>query len=212
MCVCARVHVHVYIFMPPILPSIHPGGKWTTYRSMAEETLDAAVKAHQLPSGPCRTVGLLLEGARGWTPTLFIRLVQDYGLENEVAQHLAATYGGKAFEVAKMAQVTGQRWPIVGKRLVSEFPYIEAEVRGHKNPSLPFLSWLAPSLMPFYPSFLPSPSRCCTPSKSTPAPPSMSSPAGRGWASSTSRRRTRRCPASCKSWLRNWAGARSAAQ
>lgn len=29
-----------------------------------------------------------------------------------------------------MAQVTGQRWPIVGKRLVSEFPYIEAEVRG----------------------------------------------------------------------------------
>ncbi|XP_075897651.1 glycerol-3-phosphate dehydrogenase, mitochondrial isoform X2 [Nelusetta ayraudi] len=104
------------------------GGKWTTYRSMAEETLDAAVQAHQLPSGPCRTVGLLLEGARGWTPTLFIRLVQDYGLENEVAQHLAATYGGKAFEVAKMAKVTGQRWPIVGKRLVSEFPYIEAEV------------------------------------------------------------------------------------
>lgn len=31
--------------------------------------------------------------------------------------------------MAKMAQVTGQRWPIVGKRLVSEFPYIEAEVR-----------------------------------------------------------------------------------
>lgn len=47
-----------------------------------------------------------------------------------MAQHLASTYGGKAFEVAKMAQVTGQRWPIVGKRLVSEFPYIEAEVRG----------------------------------------------------------------------------------
>lgn len=49
---------------------------------------------------------------------------------SQVAQHLASTYGGKAFEVAKMAQVTGQRWPIVGKRLVSEFPYIEAEVRG----------------------------------------------------------------------------------
>ena len=27
-----------------------------------------------------------------------------------------------------MAQVTGKRWPIVGKRLVSEFPYIEGEV------------------------------------------------------------------------------------
>ncbi|TKS66450.1 Glycerol-3-phosphate dehydrogenase, mitochondrial [Collichthys lucidus] len=104
------------------------GGKWTTYRSMAEETLDAAVKAHSLPAEPCKTVGLQLEGGKGWTPTLYIRLVQDYGLENEVAQHLASTYGGKAFDVAKMAQVTGQRWPIVGKRLVSEFPYIESEV------------------------------------------------------------------------------------
>ncbi|XP_034533964.1 glycerol-3-phosphate dehydrogenase, mitochondrial isoform X2 [Notolabrus celidotus] len=104
------------------------GGKWTTYRSMAEETLDAAVKSHTLSAEPCKTVGLMLEGAKGWTPTLYIRLVQDYGLENEVAQHLASTYGGKAFDVAKMAQVTGQRWPIVGKRLVSEFPYIESEV------------------------------------------------------------------------------------
>ncbi|XP_041821988.1 glycerol-3-phosphate dehydrogenase, mitochondrial isoform X2 [Chelmon rostratus] len=104
------------------------GGKWTTYRSMAEETLDAAIKAHGLSAESCKTVGLALEGAKGWTPTLYIRLVQDYGLEKEVAQHLASTYGGKAFDVAKMAQVTGQRWPIVGKRLVSEFPYIEAEV------------------------------------------------------------------------------------
>uniref|UniRef100_A0A4W4HH46 glycerol-3-phosphate dehydrogenase n=1 Tax=Electrophorus electricus TaxID=8005 RepID=A0A4W4HH46_ELEEL len=104
------------------------GGKWTTYRSMAEETLDVAVKEHSLPAGPSRTVGLMLEGGRDWTPTLYIRLVQDYGLENEVAQHLAATYGGRAFDVAKMAQVTGKRWPIVGKRLVSEFPYIESEL------------------------------------------------------------------------------------
>ncbi|XP_026114837.1 glycerol-3-phosphate dehydrogenase, mitochondrial-like isoform X2 [Carassius auratus] len=105
------------------------GGKWTTYRSMAEETLDAAIKAHNLSGGPSRTVGLMLDGGKDWTPTLYIRLVQDYGLENEVAQHLAATYGGRAFEVAKMAQVTGKRWPIVGKRLVSEFPYIESEVQ-----------------------------------------------------------------------------------
>ncbi|XP_027866820.1 glycerol-3-phosphate dehydrogenase, mitochondrial isoform X1 [Xiphophorus couchianus] len=104
------------------------GGKWTTYRAMAQETIDAAVKFLHLPARPCRTVGLMLEGAKDWTPTLFIRLVQDYGLEEEVAQHLATAYGGKAFDVAKMAQVTGQRWPIVGKRLVSEFPYIEAEV------------------------------------------------------------------------------------
>ncbi|XP_069081256.1 glycerol-3-phosphate dehydrogenase, mitochondrial [Pleurodeles waltl] len=105
------------------------GGKWTTYRSMAEDTLEAAIRAHNLKAGPCKTVGLVLEGGKDWTPTLYIRLVQDYGLESEVAQHLASAYGDKAFEVAKLAKVTGKRWPIVGKRLVSEFPYIEAEVK-----------------------------------------------------------------------------------
>ncbi|XP_039925977.1 glycerol-3-phosphate dehydrogenase, mitochondrial isoform X2 [Hirundo rustica] len=104
------------------------GGKWTTYRAMARDTIDTAIRKHNLKAGSCQTMGLQLEGAQDWSPTLYIRLVQDYGLESEVAQHLASTYGGKAFEVAKIAQVTGKRWPIVGKRLVSEFPYIEAEV------------------------------------------------------------------------------------
>ncbi|NXF06219.1 GPDM protein, partial [Smithornis capensis] len=104
------------------------GGKWTTYRAMARDTIDAAIQEHNLKAGSSKTMGLKLEGAHDWSPTLYIRLVQDYGLESEVAQHLASTYGDKAFEVAKIAQVTGKRWPIVGKRLVSEFPYIEAEV------------------------------------------------------------------------------------
>ncbi|CAG5126075.1 unnamed protein product [Candidula unifasciata] len=106
------------------------GGKWTTYRSMAEETVDKAVKTCSLhPSGPCRTKGLMLDGAHGWSPTLFIRLVQDYGLENAVAYHLAQTYGDKAFKVAKLCSLTGKRWPVVGKRLHEEYPYVEAEVK-----------------------------------------------------------------------------------
>uniref|UniRef100_A0A7N4PPR8 Glycerol-3-phosphate dehydrogenase n=1 Tax=Sarcophilus harrisii TaxID=9305 RepID=A0A7N4PPR8_SARHA len=105
------------------------GGKWTTYRAMAEDTIDVAVKNHNFKVGPSRTANLFLQGGKEWSPTMYIRLVQDYGLENEVAQHLASTYGDKAFEVAKIASVTGKRWPIVGIRLVSEFPYIEAEVK-----------------------------------------------------------------------------------
>lgn len=106
------------------------GGKWTTYRHMAEETVDAAVVSCglQTTSG-CRTKGLLLDGAHGWSPTLFIRLVQDFGLENQVAQHLAATYGDKAIKVAKLSTLTGKRWPVVGKRLHDEYPYIEGEVK-----------------------------------------------------------------------------------
>lgn len=105
------------------------GGKWTTYRAMAAETVDAAVSAGGLSAGPSMTDGLVLEGAHTWTPTMFIRLVQDLGVDTQVAQHLSATYGDRAFSVGKMAQLTGMRWPIVGRRLHSDFPYIDAEVR-----------------------------------------------------------------------------------
>ncbi|XP_034942515.1 glycerol-3-phosphate dehydrogenase, mitochondrial isoform X2 [Chelonus insularis] len=106
------------------------GGKWTTYRAMAQDTIDIAIKACNLePKTTCQTDGMLLEGAHGWSPTMYIRLVQDFGLECEVAQHLAKSYGDRAFAVAKMASLTGKRWPIIGKKLHPEFPYIDAEIR-----------------------------------------------------------------------------------
>ena len=108
------------------------GGKWTTYRVMAEEAVDAAIKNNPEAlghAGSCHTLGLTLEGGKDWSPTLHIQLVQDYGLEQEVATHLAQTYGDKAFLVARLAELTGKRWPVVGRRLHSEFPYLEAEVR-----------------------------------------------------------------------------------
>ncbi|XP_028155758.1 glycerol-3-phosphate dehydrogenase, mitochondrial-like isoform X3 [Ostrinia furnacalis] len=107
------------------------GGKWTTYRSMAMETIDAAIESASLKPlfRECQTDGFLIEGAHGWTPTMYIRLVQDFGLEMEVAQHLAKSYGDRAFAVAKMAAMTGKRWPIIGKKVHPEFPYIDAEIR-----------------------------------------------------------------------------------
>jgi len=105
------------------------GGKWTTYRAMAVDTVDATVEAAGLEAGPSMTDGLLLEGAHNWTPTMFIRLVQDLGVDTQVAQHLSATYGDRAFSVGKMAQLTGMRWPIVGRRIHVDLPYIDAEVK-----------------------------------------------------------------------------------
>lgn len=61
------------------------GGKWTTYRRMAEETVDRAIKEFQFkPERECATTGLMLDGAHTYTPTLFIRLIQDFGLDNQV--------------------------------------------------------------------------------------------------------------------------------
>lgn len=119
---------HVIEVSPSGLVTI-AGGKWTTYRSMAKDAVETAVESADLkPKNDSLTDGLLLEGAHGWTSTAFIRLAQDFGLETEVAMHLSNTYGDKAVEVARMANLTGKRWPIVGKRLVEDFPYIEAEI------------------------------------------------------------------------------------
>lgn len=120
---------HVIEVSPSRLITI-AGGKWTTYRSMAEETVDKAIEVcHLKASYPCRTKGLLLEGAHGWSPNLFIQLVQEHGMDVDVAQHLTEVYGDKALVIANMASLTGLRWPILGKRLHPEFPYIEEEIK-----------------------------------------------------------------------------------
>ncbi|XP_011193203.1 glycerol-3-phosphate dehydrogenase, mitochondrial [Zeugodacus cucurbitae] len=121
---------HIVHVSPSNLVTI-AGGKWTTYRAMAEHTIDAAIKACSLkPERPeAVTSYLKIEGGQGWTPTMYIRLVQDFGLECEVAQHLAKSYGDRAFAVSKMASLTGKRWPIIGNRVHPEFPYIDAEIR-----------------------------------------------------------------------------------
>jgi glycerol-3-phosphate dehydrogenase len=53
------------------------GGKWTTYRAMAEETVDTAVEVfHLKPKSGCVTEKLRLIGSIGWSRNMFIGLVQ----------------------------------------------------------------------------------------------------------------------------------------
>lgn len=52
---------------------------------MAKETMDKVVEVGKLEDVKgCQTDGFLLEGGEGWYPTLFIQLVQDYGVDVEV--------------------------------------------------------------------------------------------------------------------------------
>ncbi len=61
-------------------------GKWTTYRSMAQDTVDRLVEVAGLQDEVgCRTNGFVLDGGEGWHPTSFIRLIQDHGIEVEVS-------------------------------------------------------------------------------------------------------------------------------
>ncbi|KAH9851776.1 DAO-domain-containing protein [Lenzites betulinus] len=106
------------------------GGKWTTYRAMAEETVDKAIEVFALqPKRGCVTEQLRLVGSDGWSRNMFIGLVQRYGLETEVAKHLSENYGDCAWTVLSLAQPTGKTWPLHGIRLAPGYPFIEAEVR-----------------------------------------------------------------------------------
>lgn len=108
------------------------GGKWTTYRAMAAETVDEAIKTYGLNTSvvfPCKTEKLKLLGSHGWRKNLYVELIQQYGLETEVARHLTDTYGDRAWNVCDMAESTGLRWPQHGKRIDPVYPYIEAEIR-----------------------------------------------------------------------------------
>src|SRR5690242_20125946 len=74
------------------------GGKWTTYRAMAEETLDTAIATfHLSPKSPCVTERVRLIGSHGYSKTMFIKLIQNFGLETEVALYLVSNYGDRAW-------------------------------------------------------------------------------------------------------------------
>ncbi|RHZ58181.1 hypothetical protein Glove_375g15 [Diversispora epigaea] len=106
------------------------GGKWTTYRNMAQETVDKAVELFGLkPLNDSLTEKVKLIGSHGYSNTMFINLIQRFGLETEVAQHLANSYGDRAWAVAAFSEPTGKRWPVFGQRISPFYPYIDAEVR-----------------------------------------------------------------------------------
>lgn len=99
------------------------GGKWTTYRRMASDTVEHAMKIAGLRArraGSTRTTPLV--GAEGYGPEVAVKLEAAYGLSPEVALHLAEAYGDRAFRVAELAKAG------LAKPLVPGHPYLEAEV------------------------------------------------------------------------------------
>lgn len=90
------------------------GGKWTTYRKMALDVIDTAIKIGSLtPIRESATKNLKLVGADAYAS------VSVGHLEQDIAQHLAHSYGDKAETLIKIGK---------DKRLIQGFPYIEAEI------------------------------------------------------------------------------------
>ncbi len=92
---------HVIMVSPAGLVTI-AGGKWTTYRKMAEDTIDKAITVGHLPSRPCTTQTLKLYGhAKGLDP-----------------QNLLTVYGSDLKKI-----------PRLKKPLVPHLPYTLAHIQ-----------------------------------------------------------------------------------
>jgi len=100
------------------------GGKWTTYRAMGEDTIDAVERYLGQPVLPSPTRHHRLEGAKGYRPDHWKELVWEFGLEEPVARRLAQKFGSGAGKVALLMQAD----PELRRRIVSGAAAIRAEI------------------------------------------------------------------------------------
>jgi glycerol-3-phosphate dehydrogenase len=80
------------------------GGKWTTYRAMAEDGINHAVLALGGRQAACKTLDFPLTGAQGFTPDYWKQLVEKYRLTPETAHHLAQKFGTDSPKVLELAE------------------------------------------------------------------------------------------------------------
>jgi glycerol-3-phosphate dehydrogenase len=122
------------------------GGKLTTYRRMAAEVVDTAVRLLTLMGAvdrksvkPCATEFTPLPGGVDWPDdddhdAVAAEVVEASGggLPADVARHLADTYGGRAKELAALVGAS----PALGERLVHGRPEIIAQIDWAVNEEL----------------------------------------------------------------------------
>jgi glycerol-3-phosphate dehydrogenase len=78
------------------------GGKWTTYRKMAEDGVDRAIEVGGLLPTPCRTKNLPVHGAHGEYATgPLTRLLTGYGSDGPAISQLAASGSDLAAPLAE---------------------------------------------------------------------------------------------------------------
>jgi glycerol-3-phosphate dehydrogenase len=87
------------------------GGKWTTYRRMGQDTIDQAIKLHQLPAAASHTAHLAIHGAAS-SP------------ENSGGPAHLAAYGSDQPALSKLIADN----PALGAKLDSAFEFLLAEV------------------------------------------------------------------------------------
>ena len=100
------------------------GGKWTTYRAMAQDAIDAVEKClgGNLPA--CQTQDYRLFGSRDYSLEYSRALQTRYGVSDETAQQLSAKFGTAASDVLDLAKSDLE----LAQPLIEGGPVLRAEV------------------------------------------------------------------------------------
>ena len=101
------------------------GGKWTTYRIMAKDTLDEIYKeVWKKEVVKCITENQVLHGGENYRFEDWQNLVKQHKISEWTAQHLMKKYGSKAVNVLQLSE----NQPDLKELLVLNHPFIKAEV------------------------------------------------------------------------------------
>jgi glycerol-3-phosphate dehydrogenase len=100
------------------------GGKWTTHRAMAEDTINSVQQALGLSPTGSQTRNHLLYGGEGFTDDYWEKLGSQNGLSEATARHLTAKFGTAAENVLALARENAA----LMQPIVAERPAIRAEV------------------------------------------------------------------------------------
>jgi glycerol-3-phosphate dehydrogenase len=78
------------------------GGKWTTHRAMAEDTIHVVQKALGLPQTESLTRNHILYGGEGFTDDYWKKLCRAHPISEGTARHLAAKFGTASEKVLEL--------------------------------------------------------------------------------------------------------------
>lgn len=99
------------------------GGKWTTYRLMAKDTIDQADEIFS-KNNVCTTADHILAGGENYILDSWKELSKKYDLVQDIAIHLVKKYGSRAELICKLTL----NEPLLKEKLSEHYPYIKAEV------------------------------------------------------------------------------------
>jgi glycerol-3-phosphate dehydrogenase len=91
------------------------GGKWTTYRKMAEDAVDQAAQVGELPEHPCRTMDLVIGDASAPAPKDAAAAARF-----EMAQTVEDVLARRTRELILDARASAAKAPRVAKELARE--------------------------------------------------------------------------------------------